>query len=87
MDLPDLVARVAQNQVWKAAHRKGRTEEDLARLENLDELVTAAAEWMPPPAEDGTATQTILQQLAAWLESVALVSDADMIDPNSVPSR
>lgn len=81
MDLPDLVARVVRESGLEAAHRKGRTEEDLARLENLDELVTAAAEWMPPPAEDGTATQTILQQLAAWLESVALVSDADMIDP------
>ena len=81
MDLPDLVSRVIRESGLEAAHRKGRTEDDLARLENLDELVTAAAEWTPPPADDGTATQTVLQQLGAWLESVALVSDADMIDP------
>lgn len=81
MDLPDLVARVVRESGMEQAFSKGRSEEDLGRLENLDELVTAAAEWVPPSDEEGVTTQTILQQLAAWLESIALVSDADMIDP------
>ena len=58
-------------------------EEDIARLENLDELVTAAAEWTPPRGDPEDDEPTILQQVAAWLESIALVSDADMVDPEN----
>ena len=85
MDLPDFVSRIIRESGLEKAFRNGSSEEDVARLENLDELVTAAAEWTPPPAreEDEGESMTILQQMAAWLESIALVSDADMIDPEN----
>ena len=81
MDLPDLVASVIRESGLEQAFKSGRGDEDIARLENLDELVTAAAEWTPPPVDEGEEASTILEQLAAWLESIALVSDADMVDP------
>jgi len=81
MDLPDLVTCVIRESGLEQAFRTGRGDEDMTKLENLDELVTAAAEWTPPPGDGSSESATILEQLAAWLESIALVSDADMVDP------
>jgi DNA helicase-2/ATP-dependent DNA helicase PcrA len=55
------------------------TDEDRERLENLNELISAGAQFDPATsAADGSAPAPPLNQ---FLESVALVSDADMIDP------
>jgi DNA helicase-2/ATP-dependent DNA helicase PcrA len=63
--------------------RRG-TEDGEDRRANLDELVSAAAQWMPPPSEvEETALRplsSLLDRLSLWLESVALVSDADAMD-------
>jgi DNA helicase-2/ATP-dependent DNA helicase PcrA len=58
------------------------SEEDRQRQANLGELVSAASEFSPPSAaeaEDGTCS--LGTALREYLESVALVSDADSIDP------
>jgi DNA helicase-2/ATP-dependent DNA helicase PcrA len=55
------------------------TEEERQRRENLDELINAAAQHVPPePHPEGAALRDALQ---SFLETAALVSDADMIDP------
>ena len=46
MDLPDLVTCVIRESGLEKTFKTGRGDEDMARLENLDELVTAAAEWV-----------------------------------------
>ena len=83
LDLPDFVSRIIRESGLEKAFRNGSSEENIARLENLDELVTAAAEWTPLREEAEDEPMTILQQIAAWLESIALVSDADMVDPEN----
>lgn len=85
LDLPDFVSKVIKESGLEKAFRTSSSEEDIARLENLDELVTAAAEWSPPSENESEEAEplTILQQIAAWLESIALVSDADMVDPEN----
>ena len=58
------------------------SEEDRQRQANLAELVSAAEEFSPPSAiesEDGTCD--LSTAIREYLESVALVSDADTIDP------
>ena len=58
------------------------SEDDRQRQANLGELVTAATEYAPPSAvenEHGVCSLHIALQ--EYLESVALVSDADMVDP------
>ena len=78
-DLADLVEMVIHESGLEAAYRKSKAEEDIERLANLDELINSAADFVPP-LELG-ADPTPAQELTAWLESIALVSDADMIDP------
>ncbi len=81
----------------KQAHTSG-AESDLERLGNLDEMVTSAAQFEDQyrpeddPAEfpgadamrDGAPAvmPPLLAMLRAYLESVALVSDADKVDPS-----
>jgi DNA helicase-2/ATP-dependent DNA helicase PcrA len=73
-----LVEMVIRESGLEAMYMTG-TEEDRERLENLNELISAAAQFNPaPPPADGAAPAPPLSQ---FLESVALVSDADMIDP------
>ena len=78
-----LVERIIRDSGLEAHHGSGPTEEALQRVENLAELVSAAAEFVPPSPEPGTPAPTTREVLAAWLESVALVSDVDAIDPLS----
>ncbi len=69
----------------------GETEEDRERLANLGELISAAAEFEPAaeaspagrgrPGEGASPAPTVADVLSHFLESVALVSDADAIDP------
>jgi len=73
-------------------------ESDMERLDNLDELISSAREFEDEydPADDltefpgadilesGGAPETppLLALLRAWLESIALVADADAVDPS-----
>jgi len=90
--LADLVARVVRESGMEKQYRRSTAEEDAERLENLEELINAAAQFEPVidmtttgeefSAPDGEPVpMTIAARLAAYLESVALVSDADAIDP------
>jgi DNA helicase-2/ATP-dependent DNA helicase PcrA len=82
--LAKLVERVIRESGLEAMYREAASDEERQRLENLDELISAAAEFVPPetPAvDDDRVAPAQLDGLTAFLESIALVSDADMIDP------
>jgi DNA helicase-2/ATP-dependent DNA helicase PcrA len=78
-DLRDIVEMVLRESGLEALYRQAKSEEDQDRLENLEELVSSAAQFVPPldAGEDPSPFRTLF----AWLESIALVSDADMVDP------
>ncbi len=97
--LADLVARVIDDcglRTMYEARAKSGGEEDESRLDNLDQLITGAAEFEREydPAGDPFAftdaesasqgndaeTPPLLAMLRAWLETVALVSDQDAVD-------
>jgi DNA helicase-2/ATP-dependent DNA helicase PcrA len=77
--LRDIVELIIRESGLEAMYRSAKSEEDQERLENLEELISSAAQFVPP-LELGPEPAPA-QTLAAWLESIALVSDADMIDP------
>ena len=83
--LADIVERVISESGLEKMYRNATAEEDQQRLENLGELVSAAAEYEPPvdnmEPEEMHEPPSAAATLAAYLESVALVSDADAIDP------
>lgn len=102
--LADLVERVIREsgleQMYRAQAASSKNEQDLERLDNLDELISSArqfeAEFDPiadpggefDPEQDvddaGDAreiTPPLLATLRAYLESIALVADADAVDP------
>ncbi|MHC5115044.1 MAG: ATP-dependent helicase [Planctomycetota bacterium] len=134
--LAELVERVVRESGMEKVYRSSPAEEDLERLENLEELVSAAAQFVPAgadadtdyslrsrsvapamgdrstgatdrstgatdrstgatdrstgatddersesPVRTSSEADTVLDRLGAWLETVALVSDADMVDP------
>ena len=79
-----LVERVIVDSRLERTYQRSATEEDRQRLANLQELVSAAADFVPPVPElieDTAEVPSVLSALGAYLESVALVSDADMVDP------
>ncbi len=78
--LAGLVERVLRESGLEAMYAGSKSEEDAERLANLGELISAGAQHVPPPGDE--APRTTLDLLASFLESVALVSDADMIDPD-----
>ncbi|MCH8269872.1 MAG: UvrD-helicase domain-containing protein [Planctomycetes bacterium] len=98
--LPDLAQRII-TESGLASHYKqladaGKSETDLERLDNLDELISSAAQFADEydPSSDpvqfdreqieaGREPQTppLLALLRAYLESVSLIADADTIDP------
>ena len=86
--LAALVDTVVRESGLEGMFRKSRAQEDEERLENLGELVSAAAEFLMPIRDDGSPSDTsatppgTLDHLSAFLESIALVSDADAIDPS-----
>ncbi|MCA9285083.1 MAG: UvrD-helicase domain-containing protein, partial [Phycisphaerales bacterium] len=90
-DLAAYVARVIRASGLEAHHAKDASDEGVDRIANLGELVSAAATFRLPDADDdplgqdeeqpGSAPLRLDGLLAAFLESVALVSDADAIDP------
>jgi DNA helicase-2/ATP-dependent DNA helicase PcrA len=97
--LAGFVAQVITESGLEAMHLGGGGEEEQERIENLNELVNAAAEFepeselmdAPPVLDDQDPTSvvagepievppTLLEVLRGFLESVALVSDQDVID-------
>ncbi len=95
--LADLVQRVIQSsgleKMYADRARIGKAESDLERPDNLAELISSAAqfeqEYVPendpsldvPVAEGRAEPPPLLVMLRAYLESVSLVADADMVDP------
>ena len=55
--------------------------EDQDRLLNLEELISAASSFQPVTLESFENDEYENNELASFLESIALVSDADKIDP------
>lgn len=88
ISLSDLVARVLDEsgleQSLRAKAAKSE-EEDIDRLANLQELVSAAADRELEQDADAEpdAPMSLSGRLASWLESITLVADADMIDPEN----
>ena len=78
--LAGFVERIVRESGLEVMYQGAGAEDEDQRLENLNELISAAAQFAPPASEDGW-QPTLLDGLTAFLESVALVSDADMIDP------
>ena len=92
-DLSDVVQRVIDESGLAAHYARGGTEEDHDRVENLDELVSAAADFPGVVAElPGLANesdepsqgdvQSLEAHLFGWLESISLVADSDQVDPS-----
>lgn len=92
--LRDLVERVIEESGLEAYYRKlaAKNDEDADRLDNLEELVSSAAEFEEnyDPADDpmqfdaavtGESSEPgLLSVLRAYLESVSLVADSDAAD-------
>jgi DNA helicase II / ATP-dependent DNA helicase PcrA len=81
--LADLVERVVRESGLEEFYSKNASEDDLERLQNLEELVSAASEFEERTEVDEDTPPTPLHLLFAFLEHVALVSDADAVDPNN----
>jgi len=83
--LADLVERVIRESGLEELYAKHSGEEDIDRLQNLEELVSAASEFEERYEEEHEEEDapTPLHLLFAFLENVALVSDADAIDPDN----
>ena len=83
--LADLVERVVRESGLEELYSKSSGEEDYERLQNLEELVSAATEFEErfEAEQDVDAVATPLHLLFAFLENVALVSDADAVNPEN----
>lgn len=83
--LADLVERVIRESGLEELYSKTSGEDDIDRLQNLEELVSAASEFENryEAEHEDESTPTPLHLLFAFLENVALVSDADVIDPEN----
>jgi len=83
VSLADLVARVLDESGLEQSLRAKAQEEDIDRVANLQELVSAASDREVDQELDAEvdAPTMLAGKLAAWLESITLVADADMIDP------
>ena len=95
--LRDLAERVLDESglraMYEAQARASNLEADKERLENLDQVISSAAEFEAgydpaadpagdtPRESDAPAAPPLLAMLRAYLESVSLVADADLIDP------
>ena len=89
--LPGFIAQVITESGLESMHLGGGDEEGQERVANLNELVNAAAEYQlpeeeqateAPPEEDADLGRIAMlgEALQGFLESVALVSDQDLID-------
>lgn len=81
--LADVVERVVRESGLEELYSKNTGEEEADRLQNLEELVSAASEFeerYEAEHQDEDAA-TPMHVLFAFLENVSLVSDADKVDP------
>jgi DNA helicase-2/ATP-dependent DNA helicase PcrA len=81
--LADLVERVVRESGLEEFYTKHAGEDDLERLQNLEELVSAAADFEERAESEEEEPPTPLHVLFSFLEHVALVSDADAVDPKN----
>ena len=79
--LADVVERVIRESGLEKLYSANPTEEDYERLQNLEELVSASAEFEQRYLESQEEPQTPLVLLSEFMQQIALVSDADAIDP------
>jgi DNA helicase-2/ATP-dependent DNA helicase PcrA len=80
-ELASLVADVLRESGLDGAAALARSEEDVEAARNRDEIVSAASEFrLPDDDTDGGPPPTALEALRRFLESVALVSDQDLVD-------
>lgn len=95
--LAELVARILRESgltdMYAAQARKNPIESGEARVANLDEIVSAAADFQRTfdpaadplgnvPSEGPPSEPSLRVMLQAYLEHVALVADADAVDPD-----
>jgi DNA helicase-2/ATP-dependent DNA helicase PcrA len=80
LPLPALIDAVLETSGYRAALRAARTAEADARLENLEELVAAAEEFLARRAAEGGDERGALE---AFLDTVVLVSDTDELEPGA----
>jgi DNA helicase-2/ATP-dependent DNA helicase PcrA len=81
--LADLVERVVRESGLEEFYTKHAGEDDLERLQNLEELVSAAADFEERAESEEEEPPTPLHVLFSFLEHVTLVSDADAVDPKN----
>ncbi|GLY63445.1 DNA helicase PcrA [Amycolatopsis taiwanensis] len=84
-EVADILEAVMERTGYRAELDESDDPQDASRLENLDELITVAREFtesaaeVPGAAEDEDAGVPQAGSLAAFLERVSLVADADSI--------
>lgn len=83
--LSDLVERVIRESGLEDLYAKNSGEDDMERLQNLEELISAASDFEEryevEHVDEKSSTPLFL--LFAFLEHVALVNDADVVDPEN----
>jgi DNA helicase-2/ATP-dependent DNA helicase PcrA len=83
-EVADILDAVLERTGYRAELEASDDPQDATRVENLTELVTVAREFAhepPPSADDAAAEEGLVEpgSLAAFLERVSLVADADQI--------
>jgi DNA helicase-2/ATP-dependent DNA helicase PcrA len=83
-EVAEILEAVLDRTGYRAELEASEDPQDATRVDNLNELVTVAREFAnePPPADDDAAAEEGLVEpgsLAAFLERVSLVADADQI--------
>ncbi|MBC8201498.1 MAG: UvrD-helicase domain-containing protein, partial [Planctomycetes bacterium] len=81
--LADLVERVVRESGLEEFYSKNAGEDDFERIQNLEELVSAATDFEERIEIVDDSLDTPSQMLFSFLEHVALVSDADAVDPKN----
>ena len=81
--LADLVERVVRESGLETLYSKDSTEENFERVQNLEELISAATEFESRISESYDQPPTPMQLLEDYLEQIALVSDADIVDEDN----
>ncbi|TWP45188.1 DNA helicase PcrA [Lentzea tibetensis] len=78
-DVADILEEVLSRTGYRAELEASDDPQDHTRIENLNELVTVAREFTEQPPASEEDTVVVEGSLAAFLERVSLVADADQI--------
>ena len=81
--LDDLISLVAVKSGYKAFLLADKSPEGEGRWENIEELMTVAAEQIQTPREEISHDEIPLSDLENLLERVALIQDTDSFDPDA----